>query len=119
MPPSDTSILQDLGHRLSKLRLQRNLTQAQLAREAGVSTRTLIRLESGESSQVTNLIRVLRALGLLQHLDAFIPPPAPSPIEQLRLQRKQRRRASPARHTGAAPPPWHWGEPSPASRGST
>lgn len=59
---TDAAVLAELGERLARLRLQRNLTQAQLAREAGVSKRTLIRLERGESSQVTNLIRVVRSL---------------------------------------------------------
>ena len=77
------------------MRLQRNLTQAQLAREAGLSIRTLVRLEGGKSSQLTNLIRVIRALGLLDNLDAFIAPPRASPIEQLRSRVKERRRASP------------------------
>jgi transcriptional regulator with XRE-family HTH domain len=110
---TDSSVLQDLGQRISKLRLNRNLTQEQLAREAGVSKRTLIRLESGESSQVTNLIRVLRALGLLGNLDALVPLPLPSPLEQLRSRSRQRRRASPG---GAKKPPatdatkWTWGD---------
>lgn len=108
---TNAAILAELGHRLSRLRLQRNLTQAQLAREAGVSKRTLIRLESGESSQLTNLMRVLHALGLLGNLDAFIPPPLPSPIEQLRSRAKERKRASP-RPKKKSPPPkkWAWGD---------
>lgn len=107
---TDSAVLAEIGDRLSRLRLQRNLTQAQLAREAGVSKRTLIRLESGESSQVTNLIRVLRALGLLGNLDAFIPRPLPSPIEQLRSRAKERRRASPRAKKSAPSSKWTWGD---------
>ena len=107
---TDAAVLAALGDRLSRLRLQRNLTQAQLAREAGVSKRTLIRLESGESSQVTNLIRVVRALGLLGNLDAFVPPPLPSPLEQLRSRAKERRRASPSAKKSGPPTKWTWGD---------
>jgi len=107
---TDAAVLAELGDRLSRLRLQRNLTQAQLAREAGVSKRTLIRLESGDSSQVTNLIRVVRALGLLGNLDAFVPPPLPSPLEQLRSRVKERRRASPAVKKSGPPTKWTWGD---------
>jgi len=107
---TDAAVLKELGDRLSRLRLQRNLTQAQLAREAGVSKRTLIRLESGESSQVTNLIRVLRALGLLGHLDALVPPPLPSPMAQLRSRAKERRRASPRAKERHPPAKWTWGD---------
>jgi putative transcriptional regulator len=114
---TDAAILAELGDRLSRLRLQRNLTQAQLAREAGVSKRTLIRLESGESSQVTNLIRVVRALGLLGNLDAFVPPPLPSPIDQLRSRTKERRRASPGVKKSGPPTKWTWGDESPKAGG--
>ena len=107
---TDEAVLAELGDRFSRLRLQRNLTQAQLAREAGVSKRTLIRLESGESIQVTNLIRVVRALGLLGNLDAFVPPPLSSPIAQLRSRKKERRRASPGVTKSGPPPQWIWGD---------
>ena len=92
---TDKAILAKIGDRLAKYRLHRNLTQGELGREAGVSKRTVVRIEGGASTQVTNLIRVIRALDLLKHLDAFIPPPAPSPLEQLRAQGKVRKRASP------------------------
>ncbi len=114
---TDEAVLAELGDRLSRLRLQRNLTQAQLAREAGVSKRTLIRLESGESIQVTNLIRVVRALGLLGNLDAFVPPPLSSPIAQLRSRKKERRRASPGVTKSGPPPQWIWGDDLSKTRG--
>lgn len=92
----DGRVLANLGDRLARQRLTRNLTQDELAREAGVSKRTVIRLENGESSQMTNLIRVLRALELLNHLDSLVPLPLASPLEQLKSKRKERRRASPS-----------------------
>lgn len=97
---TDAAALALLGERVARSRLARNLTQAQLARDAGVSKRTLTRLEAGESTQLTNLIRIIRALGLIAHLDALIPPPSPSPLEQLRTRGKRRLRASPRTDTG-------------------
>ena len=44
---TDEVILGELGGRLAKIRLDRNLTQAQLATQAGVSKRTVERLEAG------------------------------------------------------------------------
>ncbi len=116
---TDQAALVELGERLARQRLQRNLTQEQLAREAGVSKRTLIRLEKGESSQVTNLIRVVRALGLLANLDAFVPPPLPSPIEQLRSRRKERRRASPGVKKSEPSTKWTWGDDSAKTGGQS
>lgn len=110
---TDTAALAELGERLAHHRLERNLTQAELAKEAGVSKRTLIRLEGGESTQLTNLIRVLRALGLLGNLDAFVPPPTPSPLEQLRTHGRPRKRASPRSdetESAESSEEWTWGD---------
>ena len=58
---SDDAALETLGRRLARHRLNRNLTQAALAAQAGVSTPTVQRIEQGHSSQAANLIRILRA----------------------------------------------------------
>lgn len=107
---SDPEILVQLGERLARHRLDRNLTQAELAKEAGVSKRTVIRLEAGESTQLTNLIRILRALRLLDNFDAFLPPPAPSPLDQLKAEKKRRKRASPRTQPPEAKDRWTWGD---------
>ncbi len=109
---SDEAILKELGGRLAALRLARNLTQAQLAHEAGVSKRTVERLESGEvAARLSGLVRVCRILGLMDRLDALVPLPAPSPVEQLRLAGRQRKRASAARETSAGRTrKWTWGD---------
>lgn len=107
---TDRKVLADLGDRLARHRLDRNLTQDQLAREAGVSKRTVIRLEKGESSQLPNLVRVLRALGLLGNLDALVPAPLTSPLAQLKSRAKERRRASPATKKPGPGSKWTWGD---------
>jgi len=108
---TDSAVLAELGERVARHRLERNLTQAELAKEAGISKRTLIRLEAGESTQLTNLVRVLRSLGLLENLDALVPPPVPSPIEQLRTKGRERKRASPRtdEERSKEPDKWTWG----------
>jgi hypothetical protein len=69
------------------------------------------RLEAGESTQLSSLIRILRALGLLDRFEALVPEPLPSPIEQLQLQGKQRQRAS-GRSAEDEPAEggWTWGD---------
>jgi transcriptional regulator with XRE-family HTH domain len=122
-PGGDPEALRALAERLAARRLERNQTQAQLARSAGVSLRTLVRLERGESTQLTNLVRVLRALDLLapllESLAALTPPPQSRPLAQLRSRARTRRRASPRRpepshptHATAVaePAPWVWGD---------
>lgn len=109
---SDASILRELGSRLAAARLARNQTQAALAEAAGVSKRTVERLESGEvAARLSGLVRVLRALDMADRLDELAPAPTASPVEQLKLAGRRRQRASgqrsPARPTVRK---WTWGD---------
>jgi putative transcriptional regulator len=106
---SDDVLLQQLGERLLQYRLNRNMTQAALAKEAGVSGRTINRVEHGHSTQLSNLIRLLRALGLLENMDALVPEPAMSPMQQLKLQGKNRKRASSTAKEEESEA-WSWGD---------
>jgi len=106
-------ILVELGERLSRLRLDRNLKQAELAAKAGVSLRTVQRLESGAvATHLSGFIRVCRALNLLDRLESFLPEPIPSPIAQIQSRGRPRRRASGAPPAERAAGRWTWGEPS-------
>lgn len=105
---SDDATLKELGNRIVQYRLNRNLTQGALADEAGVSTRTILRVEHGHSTQTSNLIRILRALHLLENFEALIPEPAISPIQQVKMHGKRRRRASSNPGTSEQKAPWSW-----------
>jgi transcriptional regulator with XRE-family HTH domain len=108
---SDASLLKLLGERLARLRLARDLTQGQLAEQAGISVRTLQRLEQGEAAtQLSGFVRVCRVLGLLERFDTLIPELPPSPMELLKLQGRQRRRATGRTLATQARKKWTWGE---------
>ncbi len=110
---TDESLLKIIGDRLARLRLAKNLTQEQLAEQAGVGLRTIQRLELGSAAiQLSGFFRLCRALDLGERLDAFIPDSPISPLAQLRLQGKKRRRASGRKATASAAKKWKWGEPS-------
>jgi putative transcriptional regulator len=115
---TDDVVLDELGRRLARTRLERNLSQEQVAADAGVSKRTVERLEAGESIKSNSLIRVLRALGQLEALDRLVPEPLPSPVERVRLQGRRRRRAANPRgdREGESPGPWRWGDEPAASQ---
>jgi transcriptional regulator with XRE-family HTH domain len=108
---TDEAVLSELGSRLAQVRLEQNLTQAQLAEQAGVSKRTVERLESGSvATQLSGFIRVCRVLDLAERFDMLVPEPVPSPIEQLKLRGRKRRRASAKRKAKAASKKWQWGD---------
>jgi len=107
---SDKAVLQEVGHRITQYRLNQDKTQAALAQEAGVSNRTMARVEHGDSVQASSIIRILRALQLIENLDAVIPEPSVSPVQQLKMQGKRRQRASSKQAKSTKVEPWSWGD---------
>ena len=98
-----------LCKRLETIRLSRNITQAQLAEEAGVSPRTIGRLEKGQGVSLDTFIRVLTALRIQQNLEALLPDPAVRPIERVGIGSGERKRARPA-PIKRERPAWSWGD---------
>jgi len=89
-------IEQELGQRLARLRLARNVTQIDLAEKAGIGVRTLRRLEAGDPSTLDTFLRVATALDLEQAILSALPEGDIRPIERVSKKGKERRRASPA-----------------------
>ena len=77
---SDSTILKELGDRIRKLRLRRNITQEDLAERALLAVGTIKSLEAGKG-KLSTLVAVLRELGALDQLDHFVPPVTISPIK--------------------------------------
>ncbi|MFN3805931.1 helix-turn-helix domain-containing protein [Asticcacaulis sp.] len=99
-----------LGERLARLRLSRNLTRAQLAKESGASSRTLARLEAGQGGSLDTFIRVLLALKIEPHLLGALPDPTVRPIERVKLQGRERKRARPVQSETRPASEWAWGD---------
>lgn len=90
-------ILEEVGYRLERYRLQQNRTIADVAESAGVGVSTVERAEAGKGSTLETLIQILRALGRLDVLEAFLPVPLVSPIQLARMSGRERVRASGSR----------------------
>jgi transcriptional regulator with XRE-family HTH domain len=109
---SDEDLLHELGHRIARLRLERNLSQAQLAEQAGISKRTLERLEAGAAAtQLSLFLRVLRQLDLLERLELLLPEPQPSPLALLEQQQQATRKRASRRRIAKPASSWSWGQP--------
>lgn len=107
---SDDIILTEIGARITRRRLDRQLTQAELAEQAGVAKRTVERIEAGASAQMSSMIRIYRVLGLLSNLDKLIPESVPSPMDLLKRKGKIRQRATGQRSAEKTEEAWIWDE---------
>lgn len=107
---TDDAILKELGHRLSQLRLNRNLTQAEVAEEAGITRPTLVRIEKGLPTDFVSFLRVLRALHLIDSLESLIPSQSISPVERALMEREHRQRARRPRRNSLDERGWKWGD---------
>ena len=106
---SSTQIEQLLGDLLARHRLDSNLSQAVLAERAGVSLRTIKRVENGEGSSLDTFIRILTALGLQENLQSLIPVETVSPLDRIDEKPRERQRARSVKEPETSKP-WSWGD---------
>lgn len=107
---SDDETLVRLAERLSRHRLDRDQTQAEVAPTAGVNRRTVSKVENGHVIDSRSLVRILRALDLLVGLDVLIPESEVSPVALAKNRNRVRKRASGFRRKRAdhAVGEWTW-----------
>lgn len=86
-------IAEELAERLKQARLNRNLTQSEIAALAGVARKTVINAEKGKV-QLELFVALMQALDLTEKLDLFLPKQQVSPLQLAKLQGKKRQRAS-------------------------
>ncbi len=83
---SDPAILAKLGARIREIRIRSGIQQGELARNSGVSTSTISKIEKGESVSNILFISVLRSLGLLENMEFLVPETKISPIVLKKMQ---------------------------------
>ena len=86
-----------------------SLRKSMLAEQAGVSKRTVERIEAGATAQTATLIRILRVLELVDRLETLVPEAGPRPMDLVKLKGKARKRAS-GKRKAADKGPWQWGD---------
>jgi transcriptional regulator with XRE-family HTH domain len=107
---TEATTLRELGERAQQYRVSINLSQSELAKKAGVSQRTVERLEAGNSVQLDKLVRILRALGLSANLDQLIPEAAVRPIQLAGSKKEVRHRSYKRRNMASKKQGWVWGD---------
>lgn len=99
-----------IGERLARLRLSRNVTQVALADQAGIGVRTLRRLETGAPSTLDTFLRVAVALDLEDAILSALPEGQIRPIERVAKKGNERQRARPVKKKSTQSTTWTWGE---------
>ena len=106
---SNEEVLQVLGKRIRETRIAMDMTQGEAAKKAGVTAKTISRIENGEDLAVSTMLNVLRALGLVQNIDALIPEPTARPsILMENDKEKQRVRKKTSQNDSSRQ--WKWGD---------
>lgn len=90
---SDIAILEQIGKFVRHHRLKHNITQSQLAKNAGINRTTLVDFEKGKRSNTLTLIQLLRALNLMHLFEAFNIEYQISPLQLAKMQVNERQRA--------------------------
>ncbi len=105
----DAAVVTQLGKELRRIRLERNLSQAEVAQRAGLDRTTVVKLEAGRAATLLTVVQVLRAMDRLELLDAFHQEPQPTPYmlveAQAKYLKKQRKRAGRKRPDVLPPKP--------------
>lgn len=93
---TDNMILSKIGESIKRQRLERNISQKELASSAGISISSIAAIERGENISLKTLIPLLRTLNSLHMLSDFLKEPEISPIAYAKQLENQvsRKRAS-------------------------
>ncbi|WEK36053.1 MAG: helix-turn-helix transcriptional regulator [Candidatus Pseudobacter hemicellulosilyticus] len=91
---SDSAIIREIGEFVKAKRIDRNLTQDEVAEQAAVSRSTLSLMERGQNTALANLLKVLRVLDALYVLSQFKVTEPISPLQLAKEEERKRKRAS-------------------------
>lgn len=93
---TDARLIELIGAKIRRLRLNRDQSQTSLAAISGVNVSVLQRLENGCGCTLISLIKILRGLQQLEILDDFFKedPVSPRMLAKLVNADKQRKRAT-------------------------
>ena len=92
---ADPAIVKEICSSIRQMRLNKNITQEELAERAGVNRTTISKMEAGRAATLLTLVQVIRAMDRLDVFNLFMEEPEISPMQLLKIQEHQRKKASP------------------------
>jgi len=97
--------LSEIGSRIKDLRIAACYTQKDLAKKSGISLSSIQRIEQGQSVQLDNMLRVMKALGLLSKLETAFHVQSITPMQLAHSETKKKTYRKPKTDKV-----WEWGE---------
>ncbi len=104
---NEKAILSEIGNRIQQYRVSLNITQAEFAKKCGISLKTIARIENGDDLKLSNLIKILNELNIVENLNVLIPEPQPD-YKAMFEEKATRKRARPDKKK--TDDTWVWGE---------
>ena len=104
---TDKQIVEETAKRIAKLRIANGLSQNDVAKRTGLSRHTISNIENGNSFTVENLVKVMRALGIIDRLETLIPTANQSPYVLVKNKGEKKRVFSSKKIKNQE---WQWGE---------
>lgn len=80
---SDSTVLTELGRRIALQRIMFGLTQQEASEKAGIALRSWIKMEQGADVKLSTIIRMCRALQIMDNLNVLLIDATPSELEYL------------------------------------
>ena len=86
-----------LGDSITRLRLQKGISQAEVAAKANIAVTSMVRLEAGKGGNLSTFIKVLNALDSASWLNTLAPQITISPMDIVNRVSERRRVYAPRR----------------------
>ena len=96
---SDLEIVMIICQALKQVRINKNISQQEIAERSGLDRTTISRMESGKSVSLLTFVQILRALDMLEVIHVFKAYQIESPIKRLKEEEKKRKRAGKSKKT--------------------
>ena len=88
---TNEAISNDIATRIKRYRLQAGYSQEDLSKKTGLSLHSISNIETGKNITFDNLIKVLRALGLINNVRLLVPDTLNSPFDELKRKSEPQR----------------------------
>lgn len=70
---SEILIKKEIGERIRDRRIAMDMTQLEFSQKCGLSLSTVIRIENGDDTKISNIIKIMRCFDAVSNLDLLIP----------------------------------------------